>query len=421
MALAQQQVIQKGVASELGLMEGMESFARDGGTKRLREVIAGMVEDQTVKIETGTASGGLGFRLLKITNAASGKLDRARSIEATVSELQSHLTEVVDLMKDTGRMWEGGAASRIVGYGQGSMQEIAQRVSDFTAAINADPTRQLLEKDIINIVKEMGVESPTETHASKFIEETLEDWKDISRQTLDQSQGPGMQAKTQHPIGAASKIWNWFKAPYKEGTFHYAKRVGAVASVGLVGASIMTNLLIPRVVSHEPRESSYVDIAPNLRGMGPIRDLGHSVTSGGGMPAVYPYMGDVARAPVHPVRIGPGMGPQRGMPPAPMPDGMAPLPPADYWSLTDAPRAMSSARPADTGQTRIHVSSNSGMRRSIGKRQRPDMMAQTVSTNRFLGAGLTEIPLDIAASSGYTTDGQGVPPFGGFPLPVGRG
>jgi hypothetical protein len=49
------------------------------------------------------------------------------------------------------------------------------------------------------------------------------------------------------------------------------------------------------------------------------------------------------------------------------------------------------------------------------------MMAQAVSTNRFLEAGLAEIPLDIGASSGYTTDGQGVPPFGGFPLPVGRG
>jgi hypothetical protein len=249
MDAAQQAIIQKASASELGLMEGMEAYARDGGTSRLREVITGMVKSQTSSIEAGTSSGGLGFRLLDVTT--SGRVDRARSIEATVSELQAHLTKVVRQMEaGGGHLWEGGAAARIVGYG-GDVEGMTQRVSDLVAAVNADPTKQVLEKDVINLMKEMGVENPVDTHASKFIEETLEDWKDISRQTLDQSQGPGMQAKTQHPIGAASKIWNWFKAPYKEGTFHYAKRVGAVASVGLVGASIMTNLLIPRAMLPE--------------------------------------------------------------------------------------------------------------------------------------------------------------------------
>lgn len=414
---AEQQVLQKGVASELGLMEAMESYARDGGKSRLRDVITDMVKTSATEMETATASGGLSFRLLQITNEASGKIDRAASIAATVEELHSHTMATVNEMKKTGHLWMGGAATRLIGYGQGDLPGTVEAVSDFMKAAGGVPGT---DKEFVATLKKMGLPDPT-TSGTRMIAEELEDMKDLMQRTSEQTKGTGgMLDKAKHPLATASGLWDWFKAPYKEGTFHYAKRVGAVASVGLVGAAIVSSLLIPRVVAHEPRESSYVDIAPNMRGMGPIRDLGRSVTSGGGMPAVYPYMGDNARAPVHPVQIGPGMGPQRGLPPAPIPDGMAPLPPADYWSLTDAPRGMQT-RQADTGQARVHMSADSGMRRSMGKRQRPDMRAQTVSMNRFFGAGLTEIPLDMVGASGYTSDGQGIPPFGGFPLPIGKG
>ena len=379
--VVQEGSIQKAELSKLDFFQVADDYWKIGNKEKVRDYVKTSMTNQMFDYIPGDSAGlrflTPGFQDMSATldaleadtgsiegarkaftqHLASGSTKEYKSVMGEMEATSSAVLRMMDAARDDqvlfrssgldklmGRSVEHAMAERGVGEGLAGMQELVNMLKDS----KRDPdTGELLlagadkrTKHLITLMKSAGLDF-NEDFYQDTASDVLSRASDIAQEAADrpalrESFGDAirnkgfMTALGESQMGSSVKgFWDWItKGPAKADKYYDLKRAGIVGGAALFGAAVVKAAFWPNIVPDEPRESSYVDMAPPESPMLTDRAGMNSYhNTGGNMPSAAPLLGESVGDPQVAVAMGAGIRPQQYAAAPPVSRGMAPMPP----------------------------------------------------------------------------------------------